>query len=98
MSLATSDWHCDVLMCCSLTAAQIAELQSHIPGSMPNLIEGSNNGGAAGDQNERAQYAPAVMSPLTVDEQEVCEAVHGYVAQLSMPSHCNSAENCRQLV
>ena len=82
----------------SLTAAQIAGLQSHIPGSMHNLIEGSNNGGAAGDQHERAQHAPAVMSPLTLDEQRVCEAVHGYVAQLSMLSHCSSADHCGQLV
>ena len=60
----------------SLSAAQIAALQRTVPGSMPDMIEGSKRGNAAGDQLERVQHAPAVMSPLTQQEQAACEAVH----------------------
>lgn len=61
--------------CCSLSAQDIKSLQKVIPGGQ--YIEGSNLGRAANDQSERAQHAPAVVSPLTAAEQVVGDAVYG---------------------
>ena len=61
--------------CCSLSAQDINGLHKVIPGGQH--IEGSNLGMAANDQSERAQHAPAVVSPLTAAEQVVGDAVYG---------------------
>lgn len=63
------------LYCCSLSAQDIRNLQKVISGGQ--YIEGSNLGRAANDQPERAQHAPAVVSPLTAAEQVVGDAVYG---------------------
>ena len=64
-----------IASCTAAVYQHIRNLQKVISGGQ--YIEGSNLGRAANDQPERAQHAPAVVSPLTAAEQVVGDAVYG---------------------